>query len=144
MSTAHRSGRGSVPARARRAWRDVRLRWREFDVEALSPRIASAVFLIAGLLALCAQALLPSTAVDDQILPSALAAVVLGVAGVVATGTSGHGERDGRRDCDARPPDGFAAALLSHCGYLFLRGVLEVTLLRCRAAGGDPGTPSQW
>ncbi len=84
VSTAHRSGHGSARARARRAWYDVRLRWREFDVEAVSPRIASAVFLVAGLLALCSQALLPLTAVDDQILPSALAAVVLGVAGVVA------------------------------------------------------------
>src|SRR4029079_13350981 len=84
VSTAHRSGHGSVRARARRAWHDVRLGWREFDVEAASPRIASAVFLVAGLLAPCSPALLPLRRVDDQILPWALAAVVLGVAGVVA------------------------------------------------------------
>ena len=81
---AHRNGRRPTRARARREWRDLRLRWREFDVEALSPRISSAVFLVAGLLALCSQALLPSTDVDEQIVPSALAAVVLGVMGVVA------------------------------------------------------------
>ena len=42
------------------------------------------MFLVAGVLALCSQALLRATDVDEQIVPSALAAVVLGVMGVVA------------------------------------------------------------
>ena len=48
--------------RRRRPWAGSAtcgVRWRDFDVAALSPRIASAVFLVAGILGLCVNALTP-------------------------------------------------------------------------------------
>ena len=86
LTTRRRSGRsrrraasGSTVGR----FRDLRVRWRDFDVAALSPRIASAVFLVAGILGLCVNALTPAAA-GATAAPAALAAVGFGVVGVFA------------------------------------------------------------
>jgi diguanylate cyclase (GGDEF)-like protein len=65
-------------------WRDLRVRWRDLDVETMSPRIAAAVFVLAGLLGLCANALMSSSADDRSAFPAAGAAVIFGVLAVLA------------------------------------------------------------
>jgi diguanylate cyclase (GGDEF)-like protein len=57
---------------------------RILDGEALAPRLAAIVFLAAGALGLCADALLPSATVGEEIVPTAVAAVLLGLALFVA------------------------------------------------------------
>ena len=53
-----------------------------FDGEALAPRLAAVVFLVAGLLGLGANVLLPTATVGEDIVPSAVAAVLLGAVGL--------------------------------------------------------------
>jgi diguanylate cyclase (GGDEF)-like protein len=86
LTTRRRSGRSrrraaSVSTMGR--LRDLRVRSRDFDVAALSPRIASAVFLVAGILGLCVNALTPAAAGATAV-PAGLAAVGFGLVGVFA------------------------------------------------------------
>src|SRR5262245_50627758 len=64
MRGAGRPERRPRRVAARHRSRELRLRWRDFDVESVSPRISAAVFLFAGILGLLAETLLPSDAVD--------------------------------------------------------------------------------
>src|SRR5512132_3707883 len=87
LTTRRRTGRSrrrpaSGPTVGR--LRDLRLRWRDFDAGALSPRIASAVFLVAGILGLCVNALTPPAAAGGTAIPAVVAAVGFGIIGVVA------------------------------------------------------------
>jgi diguanylate cyclase (GGDEF)-like protein len=87
LSTSGRRGSVASPVPAPSGVRDLRLRWRDLDVEAMSPRIASAVFLVAGALALCANAVMPSATGDGAALPAAIASLAFGAFGVLAPWT---------------------------------------------------------
>jgi diguanylate cyclase (GGDEF)-like protein len=69
---------------ASRDLRDLRVNWRDLDVEALSPRIGAAVFLVAGALGLVANAVMPAPGLDGAAVPAALVALAFGIIGCLA------------------------------------------------------------